>query len=159
LREWRFDRRGHSWSAVQHRFRSLREQRAEERKSRAWSKRIPQHELHDPRQSRARNYAELLRGFKICARASPLRVVERIEHLPAELERVSLADAGVLENLQVPVVDARAGENIPAGVAHACLSPAGREESKRADIVKSLDRALTLIEVAIADAVRASAAS
>ena len=47
-----------------------------------------------------------------------LRVVEDVEHLPAQLEAPPLpAEAEVLEEGQVPVVDARVLEGVAGGVA------------------------------------------
>src|SRR5436190_21802372 len=76
----------------------------------------PQRELDDPRVGRTDNLAELT-VTECCVDEIKVRVVEDIEELAAELDRVALGDAKVLVEPHVEIDQARAANDAVAGIA------------------------------------------
>ena len=72
----------------------------------------PQPELHDPRCRRACN-APRVAGIDVVPRIQQVRVVEGVEHLPAELQLRPLRNTKLLEQCEVEIPVPRSNNNVP----------------------------------------------
>ena len=101
-----------------------------------------QDKLRNARIPGVNNLAERRGILDVSRRSLPLSMVERVEHLVAELEFESLANLKILENADVEIVDARSLQDVAAAV------PSTRDrgwwKNKRRQIPVAVERSLLL---------------
>ena len=56
-------------------------------------------------------------------RAGEIRVIEAVEHLPANLKPFAFVEAEILEHLGIEILQARTDENIATGSGRTCPKP------------------------------------
>src|SRR3989442_15926302 len=78
------------------------------------SEHVLQPELHLAHGPGGNDFAERRRGCRVDARRIPVRMVREIERLESELQRVPLANRGVLNDRKVPLPRARLEQHVPS---------------------------------------------